>query len=363
MSLGTGWWTLARGTDLLNRTDNARRSISDRFVQRGSLVDRDNNSINITQGKTGEFSRVYLVPELAPIVGYTHPVFGQAGLEASLDDYLRGLQGNPASLIWWDRLLYGTPPPGLDVRLSLDLSLQSQADQLLGKHKGAIVLLNARTGEILVMASHPGYDPNQLDEQGGELSRDENAPLLNRATLGRYPPDNALEPFAKVLFSQNLPTTTNQRIVLYQALGFDRQPQARMPVGETSSLDGNIRVSPLQLALATAALSNNGIRPPARIAVAVNTPQQGWVVLPALDKPVETLPESDVRKTTQALAGENPYWSFTGAGDETPLTWHLAGTLPDWSGTPLALVILLEEDNPILAEEIGGALLDTALQP
>jgi cell division protein FtsI/penicillin-binding protein 2 len=243
------------------------------------------------------------------------------------------------------------------------MDLQAEADQLLGTHKGAIVLLNAETGEILVMASHPTYDPNNLDEQGDELSSDENAPLLNRATLGRYPPDNALEPFMQALFGKSFFITANQRIQLYQTLGFDLQPQARMPVGEADSLDENIRVSPLQMALATAALSNDGVRPPARIAAAVKTPQQGWVVLPALDKPVETLSESAVRKTTQALAGKISYWSFTGAGDETPLTWHLAGTLPDWSGTPLALVILLEEDNSKLAEEIGGELLDTALQP
>ena len=53
MSLGTGWWALARSTDLLNRTDNARRSISDRYVQRGSLLDRENMPINVTEGETG----------------------------------------------------------------------------------------------------------------------------------------------------------------------------------------------------------------------------------------------------------------------------------------------------------------------
>jgi peptidoglycan glycosyltransferase len=133
------------------------------------LLDRQNTPINLTRGETGNLSRIYLYPELAPIVGYTHPIFGQAGLEASMDSYLRGLQGNPASLIWWDRLLYGTPPPGLDVRLSLDLALQAEADRLLGDHKGAIVLLNAETGEVVVMASHPGFDPSLLDAQDNTL--------------------------------------------------------------------------------------------------------------------------------------------------------------------------------------------------
>jgi hypothetical protein len=117
------------------------------------------------------------------------------------------------------------------------------------------------------------------------------------------------------------------------------------------------------MALATAAISNNGIRPPARIALAVNTPQQGWVILPALDEPVEALPGPFARETALALAGENPYWMYTGIMDDPQITWHLAGTLPDWSGTPLALVVLLEQDSLVLARAIGQELLQTALQP
>jgi len=125
----------------------------------------------------------------------------------------------------------------------------------------------------------------------------------------------------------------------------------------------NLRVSPLQMALAAAAMSNNGIRPPARIALAANTPQQGWVVLPALGRSVDALPSPFARETTRELAGENPYWSFVGAAIDTSQTWYLAGTLPDWSGTPLALVVLLEEDNSFNANKIGKALLEKALKP
>jgi cell division protein FtsW (lipid II flippase) len=363
MSLGTGWWTLVRGTDILSRTDNARRAISDRYVRRGSLLDRENKPINVTEGETGDFKRVYLYPELGPVVGYTHPIFGQAGLEASLDSYLRGLQGNPASLIWWDRLLYGTPPPGLDIRLSIDLTLQAEADQLLGDHKGAIVLLNARTGEILVMASHPGYDPNLLDEQGATLASEKDAPLLNRVTQGRYPPESALTPFTQALFGEDTSVGNDERNQLYKALGFYIEPQIRLQVAAASNSVEGVHVSPLQMALATAAISNNGIRPPARIALAAKTLQQGWVILPALGDSTEALPGPFARETAKSLASENPYWSFTGTDKETPVTWHLAGTLPDWNGTPLALVVVLEEDNPAAANTIGQNLFASALHP
>ena len=67
-------------------------------------------------------------------MGYNHPIYGQAGLEASLDEYLRGLRGNPAATIWWNHLLYGMSPNGLDVRLSMDLTLQARADELMTDH-------------------------------------------------------------------------------------------------------------------------------------------------------------------------------------------------------------------------------------
>jgi len=45
-------------------------------------------------------------------------------------------------------LVYGQPPPGLDIRLSIDLDLQKRADTLLANHAGAVVLLNAESGEF-----------------------------------------------------------------------------------------------------------------------------------------------------------------------------------------------------------------------
>ncbi len=57
------WWAVVRGPDLLARTDNARRSIADRYVLRGSLLDRNEVAINQTQGSTGELARVYWYPQ------------------------------------------------------------------------------------------------------------------------------------------------------------------------------------------------------------------------------------------------------------------------------------------------------------
>ena len=168
-SLASGWWVIYRGPGLLSRTDNPRRTISDRFVYRGSILDRANKPINVTIGKPGEYDRLYVYPDLSNVVGYNDPTYGQFGLEANLDDTLRGLKGNPGLTIWWNHLLYGQPPPGLDVRLSLDLNLQRLVDGLLEEHRGALVALNPSSGEILVMSSHPTFDANRLDEKWKSL--------------------------------------------------------------------------------------------------------------------------------------------------------------------------------------------------
>lgn len=365
-AVALGWWTLIRGPDLLTRTDNPRRAIADRYVPRGELVDRDNLPLNVTTGESGSYLREYLYPELAPILGYTHPVFGQAGLEASLDDYLRGLQGNPASLIWWDQLLFGTPPPGLDVRLSLQLALQMKADQLIGAHPGAIVLLNAANGEILVMASHPGFDPNRLDQEGDQLSNNPAAPLINRAAQGAYLPGTALQPLIRAQFGTTEPDWEPLR-AYYKRLGLYAAPQLRMPVNPPADLrEGELRVSPLQVALASAALSNGGTVPSPRIALAVNTLQDGWVVLAPLGDPFEAVRPAGANEAAQRLVTPGrAYWEHVGQAvqDDTVITWFLGGTVPRWQGTPLALAVVLEENNTFLAERIGQELLESALNP
>jgi hypothetical protein len=366
ISLTDIWWAVIRGSDLLSRTDNPRRSIADRYVLRGELMDRNGQPIDKTLGSSGSYKRAYLYPQIAPITGYTHPVFGQAGLEGSLDDYLRGLQANPNIVIWWDQLVYGTPPPGLDIRLSIDLSLQEQTDNLLGNMKGAVVLMNSRTGEILAIASHPTYDPNNLDQTGASLSQNKDSPLIDRAAQGIYPPGTALIPFFGAATGQTA-LTQDQKTALFLKLGFYSTPQIRMPVGSADpkgEID-NLRISPLQLAVAAASLSNNGVRPAPRIALAVDTPQHGWIVLPALGQTVDVFSSDIANDLALRFAVQNQsYWEWTGVAQSgTPYnSWYLAGTLPNWQGTPLTLVILIENNDPLIAQRIGQQLIQAALR-
>ena len=140
-----------------------------------------------------------------------------------------------------------------------------------------------------------------------------------------------------------------------------------MPVSfdmENNSV-ADLRISPLQASLTAALLSNHGIMPVPRIAMAVNTPQQGWVVLSDKSQSVDVIQAQAADDTALSFIEDGkPYWSHVGQAnvdDETVITWLLAGTLPDWGGIPLVLVVELEEDNAVLAKKIGIDILDTAL--
>lgn len=403
-ALALGYWSLTRAPDLLTRTDNPRRALTDRLVPRGNLYDRSGNPLHTTIGSPGEYTRTYHYPPLSPVTGYNQAFLGQNGIEAALDPYLRGVRGQSALLIWQHHLLYGQPPPGLDIRLTLDLNLQRAADELLDGHQGALVLLNANTGEILVMASHPNFDPNQLKETIGLLAQDDRALLLNRAAQGQYHAGTAVGPLLMgVLLAQNvalppLPRelTTDSNCLLrpqeqnwaaylqaacptllqafaalnitpadLEAFGLYRAPVLHLAVAPATPVSAKplpqaeIRVSPLQMALAAAALSNNGSLPAPRIALSLNIPAQGWVTFSPLDAPRQALPEYAANNAARALAVQNmPLWGAPGIPvDNTSPVWYVAGSLPEQETMPLALAIVLEENDPELARQIGITLL------
>ena len=117
-------------------------------------------------------------------------VLGKLGVEAALEDQLRGEWGGQQvevdAMGEVIRILGEKPPiPGDDVILTLNSDLQKKAEQVLGNTKGAIVAMDPRNGEVLAMASRPAYDPNIFssrisDEQWQQLQAKEH-PFLNRA--------------------------------------------------------------------------------------------------------------------------------------------------------------------------------------
>ncbi len=130
---------------------------------------------------------------------------GKTGVELSYESSLHGLIGfeevEVDALGRAVRILSRVPPVvGDSLRLTIDLPLQQLAEKMLDGHKGAVVAIEPTTGEILAMASLPGFDPGLFVDgidtaNWGRLNNSEDKPLLNRAIRGLYPPGSTIKPF------------------------------------------------------------------------------------------------------------------------------------------------------------------------
>lgn len=160
-------------------------------VRPGQIQDRKGRVLAGSRVTEGGLRRVYPYgPVFSHVLGYNHPVYGITGLEAAARTALMGgtlrgpedLAALGASLIHREGHAEGPP-----LVTTLDLDLQVKAYDLLEGHRGAVVWMDVRTGDVLVMVSRPEFDPNRLHARlfGGQVP---DAPLMNRALLGQYPP-------------------------------------------------------------------------------------------------------------------------------------------------------------------------------
>ncbi|MBW4679149.1 MAG: penicillin-binding protein 2 [Microcoleus vaginatus WJT46-NPBG5] len=88
------------------------------------------------------------------------------------------------------------PVAGESLQLTLDLELQKTAEKALAQRRGAVVVLDVKTGAVLAMASGPSFDPNLFTRQVSDAEWDElqskDNPFLNRALQG-YPPGSTFK--------------------------------------------------------------------------------------------------------------------------------------------------------------------------
>lgn len=180
--------------------------------------------------------RQYLHPELfAHVIGYLgeidpkrlatekvgHPgiyssgdLTGIGGLEESYDLTLKGVDGQLARVVdargheisGIDELnvliASATVPPqvGKDLKTTLDFDAQVAASEFFRDKRGAVVALDPRNGEVLVMFSSPGFDANRIiknrDKAYWGLLNDPRAdqPFVHRAISSKYPPGSTYKP-------------------------------------------------------------------------------------------------------------------------------------------------------------------------
>jgi len=138
-------------------------------------------------------------------------LIGKLGVESAFEPQLHGHNGFRQILVnaqgrsvqrqgAYAPVLHSQPPtPGEDLILSIDLTAQEAAEDGLGDHRGAVVAIDPRNGDVLALASKPGFDPAEFARgisrsEYAELSDSIDKPLFNRALRGTYPSGSTIKP-------------------------------------------------------------------------------------------------------------------------------------------------------------------------
>lgn len=166
------------------------RKVSTRFYPKGSLAAH-------VVGYVGEVSPGELQAKGGELLS-AGQVIGKEGVEKSCQQYLTGqpgveeLQVDAAGRLV-DVLARKPETAGANVVLTLDLDLQRVAEEVLLNRTGCAILMDPVSGEILALASSPGFNSEMMSsgmpqDELSALLNDPRHPFLNRAFMSRYPP-------------------------------------------------------------------------------------------------------------------------------------------------------------------------------
>ena len=183
------------------------------YIRRSTARDYLHSAAALILGNVGEVNQAqidadpYYVPS---------DYAGTTGIEKSYERFLRGQKGTSVLLRDAHGRIQGRANQGkLDeeltsghnLTLSIDIALQEYGEKLMQGKRGAIVMIEPKTGEIRAMITAPTYDPKLLvgKDRGinyKQLVRDPRKPLFNRATMGAYPPGSTFKPVQSLVFLQ-----------------------------------------------------------------------------------------------------------------------------------------------------------------
>ena len=128
---------------------------------------------------------------------------GVVGVEAGFDAQLRGRAGAESVLVnnlgyRQSENIWSQPEPGQNLVMTIDLDLQRAAEASLVKHQGldaraAVVVMDVRNGDVLVLASSPAVNPNNFitgfsAADSARLTDVKLRPQINRATQDNFAP-------------------------------------------------------------------------------------------------------------------------------------------------------------------------------
>lgn len=181
------FFMVTKSEDIVNNPYNKRQDLLAEQIVRGKIISSDGKTLAHTvTNDDGSETRVYPYGDL-----FAHSVGrfskGRTGVEFTENFRLLTSNTNGLKQIYMD--FTGQKNLGDDVVTTLDYDLQKKANEELGKNKGAIVVMEPSSGKILAMVSKPSYDPNNIDKIWDKVKDDtKDKSLMNRATSEAYPP-------------------------------------------------------------------------------------------------------------------------------------------------------------------------------
>ncbi len=216
-----------------------------------------------------EYRRYYPAgEEAAQTLGFTgQDDIGQEGMELALQDQLAGKPGSQRVIkdnrgyIVEDAGSLNDPKPGSDIVLSLDSNLQHIAYRELEiavkQHQaksGAVVVLDAHSGEVLALANYPGYNPNNHGDASSKAMR-------NRAITDLFEPGSTMKPFtvATAIETGKISprTVINTEHGVYK-LGewtiHDSHPESMLTVAQVIQKSSNVGAAKIALKLKSATM-------------------------------------------------------------------------------------------------------------
>ncbi|WP_139519922.1 penicillin-binding protein 2 [Helicobacter pylori] len=149
-------------------------------------------------------------------------IVGKTGIEKEYNKLLQGKVGYKimrVNALNQELATLEVVPPSTNnhLQLSLDKRLQKEADKLFENKRGAILVMNAENGELLVAGSYPEYNLNDFvggisQDKWQKLQDDIYNPLLNRFANALYPPGSVVKMGVGLSFLENLHITENTTI-------------------------------------------------------------------------------------------------------------------------------------------------------
>lgn len=187
----TSRWTVFEQERLQDNALNRREVLEEQRVPRGVIRAADGTALARSQRNgDGTYTRRYPEGSLfAHSVGYSFLTVNRCCLEQSRNDELTGESSGVESVL--DQLK-GQEERGDEVRTTLDPKGQRAALSALNGRRGAVVAIEPKTGKVLVMASSPSFDPNELADARDTSALSDGA-ALNRTTLAQYAPGSTFK--------------------------------------------------------------------------------------------------------------------------------------------------------------------------